>query len=150
MEMLNVFQTLLGGLLGGGLIGLIEFLIRRKDAKEDKNSEVLQAIKKLDDKIMLLDRKIDSVDTKGDERNAISARIRILRFADEMMDDRWHSKDSWGQCMADITDYEKYCAEHPKFKNNQTQATVEYISEEYKERLQKRDFERKVHEHDPE
>jgi len=130
---MDFLQTLFGGLLGGGLIGLIEFLIRRKDEKENRNSEIIKAIKELE-------KKIDSVDKKGDERDAVSKRKDILRFAGEMQEGHKHSKDSWDQCMQDITEYENYCKAHPDFRNNRTGATVEYIERNYNERLEKHDF----------
>lgn len=137
---MDILQTIIGGLLGGGLIGLIEFLIRRKDERADKNSEVLKEINHLNEKIDELGKKIDDVDAKGEERGAVEARVRILRFMDEILDDKRHSKDSYDQCMSDITSYERYCESHPHFKNNQTQTTVEYIKRNYQERLEKKDF----------
>lgn len=130
---MEILQTIFGGLLGGGLIGLIEFLIRRKDDKEEKNDIIL---KKLDE----LDRKIGQVEAKADERGAVESRVRILRFEDELQEGRRHSKDSFDQCLSDITYYEQHCEEHPKFRNNQTQATVEHIKAVYTERLEKHDF----------
>lgn len=141
---MQIIQTIAAGLLGGGVIGFIEFLIRRRDEKKDKSKIVLQAVEKLDQKLDerfdVLDEKITEVDRKYDERNAVGIRVRILRFADEMMEGRRHSKDAWDQCMSDCTDYETYCEAHPKFKNHQTAATVEYIENGYRERLEKHDF----------
>lgn len=140
MTFIQSIQTILIALLGGGAVGFIQFLIQRHDERHDKSIEILSAIKKLDDKINTLDMKIDTVDAKGDERNAISSRVRILRFSDEMMDDRRHSKDSWDQCLTDITEYTKYCDAHPDFKNDQTAATVDFLRTSYQDRLKKHDF----------
>ena len=137
----QVIQTIIVALLSGGLVSFIEFLIRRNDEKKDKNSEILGAIRELDTKIVILDKKIDSVDQKGDERNAIQSRVRILRFRDEMLEGKNHSHEAFQQVMSDIDEYEYYCSiENPDFKNNQTAATVEYIKKNYAERLEKHDF----------
>ena len=140
----QLLMTIIGGLLGGGIIGFIEFVIRRNDERKDKNKEVIQAIekldKKVDDRFNTLDQKIELVDKKGDERNAISSRIRILRFADEMMENRKHSKDSWSQALVDCDTYEDYCKDNEDFRNNITSATISYLKSNYAERLEKHDF----------
>ena len=99
----EILQIIVGGLLGGGLIGFIEFLIRRKDEKENSHKDILDAINGLDEKLEvrfdILDKKIATVEEKGDKRNAVNSRVRILRFADEMMEERRHSKDAWEQVL---------------------------------------------------
>lgn len=91
-------------------------------------------------KVDNLEKKIDALEQKEDRRDAINKRVRILRFEDELQEDKRHSKDSFDQVLSDVTDYEEYCEEHPKFRNNQTAATVEHIKKVYAERLEKRDF----------
>lgn len=120
------FQTIIVALIGGGVVGFVQFLISRHDEKHDKLDEIMKIIEELA--------------AKNDERYAISVRVRILRFADEMMEGRKHSKDSFDQVMGDITEYEKYCVDHPDFKNNQTVLTSEHIKRSYAERLEKGDF----------
>lgn len=136
MNILNILNIL----IGGGILAFVEFFIKRHDEKSDKNSVILQAIDRLDKKIITLEDKIDKVQSNEEERDAVSKRVRILRFADEMMDNRRHSKECFDQVLSDITDYERYCSTHPDFKNNQTSATVEYITKSYAERLKKHDF----------
>ena len=144
MDLINI-------LVGGGILAFIEFLIQRHDRKAGKHDEVLNAIGKLDkkivsveDKIDKLENKIDQVEADGKERDGesatIAARIRILQVADELLENRRHSKDRWDQCLSDITMYEDYCQTHPKFKNGQTAATVEFIKRTYAVRLEKHDF----------
>ena len=141
---MDVFTTLIGVLLGGGVLAFIQFLITRHDSKHDKVEAVNKSIQALSEDVKerfdVLDRKIDTVDAKGDERFAVSSRVRILRFEDELQEKRKHSKDSWDQAMSDIDYYENYCQAHPKFKNNQTVATVEHIKHGYRERLEKHDW----------
>lgn len=126
-------ETFIGIILGGSFLAFLEFLIRRHDQKHDRMASVLEQIK-------ALRQRVDEIDAKGDEREAVNMRVRILRFADEMMEERRHSKDSFDQVLSDITGYDKYCAAHPEFRNNQTAATVDYIKRNYAERLEKHDF----------
>ena len=109
-------------------------------ARREKKSRVLIELERMNRKIDALEQKIDSVDQKGDQRNAVSTRVRILRFNDELQEERRHSKDSFDQVLSDISEYNRYCDEHPAFKNNQTEATVRYICRVYDERLEKHDF----------
>lgn len=105
-----------------------------------KVSEKMDAIdKKVDD----LDQKVDGLDRKVEENDTVSSRVRILRFASEIMDKRFHNKDSWDQTMIDVAKYERYVSEHPSFKNGITEPTIEYIKEQYKERLERNDWDRK-------
>lgn len=143
---ITFIQIILSALFGGAFIGFVEFMIKRHDEKNDKNKAVLEAVDKLDKKVDerfdILDKKIDAVDRKGDERNAVSSRVRILRFSDEMAEGRIHSKDSWDQAMIDCDTYEAFCND-PKnkdFKNNITAATISVLKSGYKERLEKHDF----------
>ena len=141
---LQTIPTIVSILLGGGILGFIQFLLKRKYEKEDKHDEVIEAINKLDEKVderfNTLDKKIDDVDKKGDERAAVSSRVRILRFRDEMLEGKSHTHDSFQQVLTDIDDYEQYCETHPDFKNNQTLRTIEHIKTNYDERLDKNDF----------
>ena len=91
-------------------------------------------------KIDALEKKLDGLEQKEDRRDAVNKRVRILRFEDELQSDARHSKDSFDQVLSDITDYDQYCTAHPKFRNNQTSATVEHIKKVYSERLERRDF----------
>ena len=87
-----------------------------------------------------LDRKIDKLDNELSERSAISCRVRILKFMDEILEGWEHSHDSYVQVMQDITNYLNYCDAHPLFLNHQTEATIAYIKNDYKEHLEKNDF----------
>lgn len=126
-------QTFIGILLGGGFLAFLQFLITRYDNKVDKLGELRKAIADLRADIKRLEE-------KGDKREAVSVRVRILDFEDELQEGHRHSKDSFDQVLSDVTTYEHYCETHPEFKNNQTAATVDHIKKVYHERLEKRDF----------
>lgn len=90
-----------------------------------------------------LSNKIDALEKKVDENQATTIRVRILRFEDELQDNKYHSKDSWDQCMDDIRRYHEYVNEHPKFINDITVASIDHIKKEYRERMEKRDWGRR-------
>ena len=126
--------TVIAAVIGSNALwGFIQFLMERKDKKDDCSKKIMDMIEKLD-------KKIDKIDKEAQEREAITARVRILKFMDELLEGRKHTKDSYDQVMTDITNYEKYCKENPNFKNNQTASTIEYINRNYQERLEKHDF----------
>ena len=115
------------------LWGFIQFLVQRKDDREDCSKKIMKMIEGLAEKI-------DKLDGELSERSAISCRVRILKFMDEILEGWNHSRDSYVQCLQDITNYIKYCNENPSFKNHQTEATIEYIKNDYQEHLEKNDF----------
>ena len=82
--------------------------------------------------------KVDALEQKVDENQATTMRVRILRFENELQENRLHSKDSWDQCMDDIRRYELYTEKHPEFKNNITIASINHIEKKYEELLEKR------------
>lgn len=125
---LELIITVIVAIIGSNALwGFLQFLLERKDKKKDCSKKILEAIQKINDKL--------------DQRTAISCRIRILKFMDEIIEGWEHSKDSYNQIMRDITDYLQYCDEHPQFLNHQTDATIERLKKDYEQRLATNDFE---------
>ena len=125
-----IFVAVIGS---NALWGFIQFLIQRKDNKGDCAKKILEMIQKLDEKI-------DRLDGELSVHRAIACRVRIIKFMDEILEGWSHSHDSYIQVMQDITNYLRYCAEHPEFKNHQTEASIEHIKADCQERLEKNDF----------
>lgn len=135
---MQIMLSLLGFVLGGSFLGFLQFLIHRKDERDDKIGKLTEQIKALETK---MNNRFDEIEAKEEERDAIGARIRILRFGDEILTGQiLHSRESFTQVLEDIDDYEDYSATHPLFKNNKTVTTIEYIKRIYNERLEKNDF----------
>ena len=125
---LELIITVIVAIIGSNALwGFLQFLLERKDKKNDCSKKILEAIQKINNKI--------------DQRTAIGCRIRILKFMDEIIEGWEHSKDSYNQIMQDITHYHQYCEEHPQFLNHQTDATIERLRKDYEQRLATNDFE---------
>lgn len=133
MDMELVIAIIVAVVGSNALWGFIQFLVQRKDNKDECGKKIIEMIEKLNGKI-------DKLDDKLGERSAISCRVRIIKFMDEILQGWSHSHDSYVQVMQDITNYLRYCAEHPEFKNHQTEATIAHIKADYQERLEKNDF----------
>lgn len=103
----------------------------------DRNDSLLNELK---NDVNDVRKDIDNLDNKIEMDAAITARVRILRFNDELLLNIDHTKDSFDQVLTDIDTYEDYCVRHPKFKNNQTVMTIVNIRNVYKNRLEKHDF----------
>ena len=67
-------------------------------------------------------------------------RMRVLRFNDEILQHQRHTKEHFDEILGDITEYEKYCDEHPDFKNNKAVLAINNIKRVYKECMQANDF----------
>lgn len=116
---------------------LIDHMIEGYRRKKFDIEQAVQDIQK--DMIVLHDNQtsmqqgIAKISASVAEDRAITARVRILSFADDMYANKKHSKDAFDQVLSDIDNYDRYCVEHPHFKNNQTVMSRELILDKYKE-----------------
>lgn len=97
------------------------------------NGELIERMDKLE-------ATVKKIQTTGDERDAKATRIRILRFGDEILHGVHHSKEHFDQTLLDITEYERYCRDHPDFINNMTELTSKHIMETYSACFEDRKF----------
>ncbi len=104
------------------------------------NSEVITKVDKLDNSIQQIAGQVDQLNAKREEDAAVNARTRILRFNDELLHDELHTKDHFDQILLDITFYEQYCVDHPKFRNGIAVAAIENINGIYKKCLSAHSF----------
>ena len=73
----------------------------------------------------------DHIDSYQQDK-ASTARQRILRFNDEILQHQKHTKEHFDEILADIDFYEDYCADHPKYPNNKAVIAIENIKNTYK------------------
>lgn len=75
-----------------------------------------------------------------DERNADGHRAKILAFNTELLRGQDHTREDFIEVLYEIDFYERYCREHPEYKNNRAVLAIENIKRVYADRLKKHDF----------
>lgn len=110
----------------------IEKYFKEKALKErEKNEKFNQIIDGLGDKLDSVNQAIGELRQENGENQASTFRYRILRFDDEIRHDAKHTKEHFDQILDDITEYEKYCANHPEYRNNKAVLAIENIKRIY-------------------
>lgn len=71
---------------------------------------------------------------------ANQARTRILRFNDELLREDRHSKEMFDSVLEDVDFYERYCLEHPRYKNSKAVLAIANIKRCYEKCEQDHDF----------
>lgn len=127
---MDILTEALLGLLGG--MTLVQWLPIKIDPWTWLARKVGHAINgELIERMEKLEKTVAANQAVADERDAKGTRIRILRFGDEILHGVHHSKEHFDQILLDITEYERYCRDHPDFVNNMTELTSKHIMETY-------------------
>lgn len=148
--------TIILSILGSSAVfGFIQFLITRKDNKNEKFDKLSKDIKEVNDSVSKLStdmaEKMDNLSEEmkaGDEKLrqermkdvADTRRVRILRGSDEIKLKVRHSEEWFDQMNEDITEYENYCATHPGYKNKKAVHAIANVGQAYERALNTNDF----------
>ena len=93
---------------------------------------VISNRKKTQESIEKVQTTLDNHIAEDEDERARNQRYRILRFYDELCENRKHSESHFEDILDDIDNYETYCNAHPSFKNNRGIAAMEHIKATYK------------------
>ena len=110
------------------LVGIIPTVVANRKKTQESIKESQEAAKKDMAKVQST---LDAHIREDEDEKARNQRYRILRFYDEMCEHRDHSESHFEDILDDIDDYEKYCDEHPQFRNNRGKVAMAYIKEMY-------------------
>jgi len=117
------------------LVGIIPTVIsNRKKTQESidaSNKEREKQDAKMTERMEKMQTTLDNHIREDEDERARNKRYRILRFYDEMCENRDHSESHFEDILDDIDEYEKYCETHPEFKNNRGRVAMEHIKESY-------------------
>lgn len=89
-----------------------------------------------------LRREIDKMKTDEEQKEIKSARRRILRFNDELLNQRdlKHSKEMFDDVIDDASTYKSYCLTHPEFQNGKAVLAIENVERVYRKCLEENTF----------
>lgn len=126
------------------IIGAVT-LIQIAPIKIDPWSALIKWIRKifigdLDSKMDKIALKVESLENKVEENEAILARTHILRFNDELYNGIKHTQEYFTQQLEDCDRYDKYCEDHPEFKNSRTVIATQNIKDTYETLMKEHKF----------
>lgn len=96
--------------------------------------------KDLMNKLESVSQKVDKIDYKVDQNEAVNCRARLLRFNKELIKKERHTQEEFDQCLEDCDKYERFCAAHPGFKNNKAALSIQNIERCYNVCCEEGDF----------
>lgn len=104
------------------------------------NGEVMEQVQDLKKTVSELQTEVQQIQKEEELERARQARQRILRFNDEILFEKRHSKEHFDEILDDIDTYEEYCREHEDYENNKAVLAIATIREVYKDCLKTHDF----------
>lgn len=85
-------------------------------------------------------QRLDEHIKKDDAQTASLWRTQVLRFNDELIHDRRHTKEHFDEVLDTIKDYEDFCHAHDDFPNGKCVHAIDNINRVYDELLESHDF----------
>lgn len=104
------------------------------------NKEMMDQVNDLQSEIKGMKTEIDTLKKEEELERVRQARQRILRFNDEILFEKRHSKEHFDEILDDIDTYEEYCRTHEEYENNKAVLAIATIREVYKDCLKTHDF----------
>ena len=104
------------------------------------NREMMEQFGNVQKEIKGVKDEVDKLKKDEELERVRQARQRILRFNDEILFNKRHSKEHFDEILDDIDVYEDYCATHEDYENNKAVLAISTIREVYKECLRDHDF----------
>lgn len=104
------------------------------------NKEMMDQVNDLQSEIKNVKREVDMLKKDEELERVRMARQRILRFNDEILFGKRHSKEHFDEILDDIDTYEEYCRTHEDYENNKAVLAIATIREVYKDCLKTHNF----------
>lgn len=108
-----------------------------RDDLDKRDAALTKQLKEIDDH-----RIEDKEEAKERDamQNAMTARYRLIRFADEIRQGVEHSQENFEQMLEDKDYYEQYCRDHPEFPNSKATSSIKLVQDTYDRCLKENKF----------
>ena len=117
------------------IVGIIPTIIvnRRKtqESIESFQKQITADVQSTKQEVTEVQRQLEQHIMEDEEAKVKQARYRILRFYDELCNGVEHSESHFEDILDDCDLYEKYCDDHPDFKNSRGHVAIQYIRETF-------------------
>ena len=104
------------------------------------NGEMMEQVQDLKTNVNSLQTEVQQIQKEAELERARQARQRILRFSDEILFNKRHSKEHFDEILDDINTYEEYCRMHEDYENNKAVLAIATIKEVYQQCVKTHDF----------
>lgn len=106
----------------------------------DIRDSLSSAINEMRERLDAANKALSEIRKENNEARATACRYRILRFDDEIRHGDQHTKEHYDQVLEDITEYEKYCNEHPDYENDKAELAIANVKRCYQHCSDERSF----------
>ena len=106
----------------------------------DLKSDLKADFTELNDKVNNIETKLETHINENKRERAADYRARIIRFNDEIMEEKTHTKEYYNNILEDIDKYEAYCNSHPDYPNNKAVMAIHNIKAKYEEHMENNSF----------
>ena len=106
----------------------------------DLKSDLKNDFNELNDKVNNIETKLETHIADNKQERAADYRARIIRFNDEIMEEKTHTKEYYDNILEDIDNYEAYCNSHPDYPNNKAVMAIHNIKAKYEEHMENNSF----------
>ena len=106
----------------------------------DLKSDLKNDFNELNDKVNNIETKLETHIADNKQERVADYRARIIRFNDEIMEEKTHTKEYYDNILEDIDKYEAYCNSHPDYPNNKAVMAIHNIKAKYEEHMENNSF----------
>ena len=100
---------------------------------ERLNQPIAQRLDSLEVSVAQIRQRNDTQDEEEGKYRAKQARRRIIIAADEIVNGIEHSSEWFKDVLYDVSDYNRYCTDHPKFQNHEAVLSIEIVESAWRE-----------------